>query len=88
MTADRLAQLVECRCHSGFGPLSPNPLADLDPPGPNPLADLEPPGPYPLADLDRGGPILGGSKSARTPDHRGFTKVVGSNSGPPKTQGL
>ena len=26
-----------------------------------------PGGPYPLADLDRGGPVLGGSKSARTP---------------------
>ena len=43
--------------------------------GKNPLADMDPGGPYPLADMDRvsasgfgpGGPILGGSKSARTP---------------------
>ena len=51
--------------------------------GPNPLADTDPGGPNPLADMDRGGggwgsksasgfgpggPILGGSKSARTPE--------------------
>ena len=31
-------------------------------------------GPNPLADMDPGGPILGGSKSARTPAFRNFSR--------------
>ena len=45
----------------------PNPLADMDRGGFKSASGYGPEGPYPLADLDRGGPILGGSKSARTP---------------------
>ena len=50
------------RCHSGFGP-----PADLDRGGgPNPLADMDR-GSISASGFGPGGPILGGSKSARTP---------------------
>ena len=38
-------------------------------------------GPNPLADMDPGGPILGGSKSARTPGRTSVTFISGTGNG-------
>ena len=40
-SAVHLNKTTKCRCHSGFGPPGPNPVADLDPPGPYPLGDRQ-----------------------------------------------
>ena len=43
----------------------------MDPGGPNPLADIDRGGSISASGFGPGGPILGGSKSARTPGQPG-----------------